>query len=164
VKVTQRLEPPASRVIRAVLFLTAVALLMFPRIPLPGLYWTIWPQGPLPFFIGAAITAAGLFFCIWARNHLGRNWSSSVTIKKDHELITTGPYSLVRHPIYTGILVGFLGSAIATSQIRGLLALILIFIALEAKLRLEERWMREQFGDSYEAYSHRVAGLVPFIL
>ena len=79
-------------------------------------------------------------------------------------MIVTGPYSLVRHPIYTGLLAGFLGTAIAIAQIRGVLALGLIFISLWAKLRLEERWMRGQFGVSYEAYSRRVAALVPFIL
>ncbi len=164
VKVTQRLEPAASRILRMVLFLNAMVLLLYPRIPLAWLYWSIWPSSRWTFFIGAAITAAGLLFSVWARRHLGRNWSRSVTIKEDHELIVTGPYSLVRHPIYTGLLAGFLGTAIAIAQIRGVLALGLIFISLWAKLRLEERWMRGQFGVSYEAYSRRVAALVPFIL
>ena len=61
----------------------------------------------------------GLLFAVWAREHLGSNWSRSVTIKQGHELITTGPYAVVRHPIYTGILAGFLGTAIALSQVRG---------------------------------------------
>jgi protein-S-isoprenylcysteine O-methyltransferase Ste14 len=70
----------------------------------------------------------------------------------------------VRHPIYTGIIAGFLGSAIALGQIRGLIALALVSLALWAKLRMEEKWIREQFGASYVAYSQRVAALVPFIL
>ena len=71
------------------------------------------------FWLGAAITVAGLLFAVWARAYLGRNWSSAVTIKQDHQLITTGPYAIVRHPIYTGILAGFLGMAIAIAQLSG---------------------------------------------
>ena len=83
VKVTQRLEPAASRILRMVLFLNAMVLLLYPRIPLAWLYWSIWPSSRWTFFIGAAITAAGLLFSVWARRHLGRNWSRSVTIKED---------------------------------------------------------------------------------
>jgi hypothetical protein len=72
-----------------------------------------------PFWLGAVVTIAGLLFAIWAREHLGSNWSRSVTIKQGHELITSGPYAVVRHPIYTGILTGFLSMAIAISQVRG---------------------------------------------
>ena len=101
---------------------------------------------------------------MWARHCLGRNWSRSVTIKEDHELIVSGPYTLVRHPIYTGLLTGSLGTAIAMTEVRGLVALALIFLALWGKLRMEERWMREEFGASYKAYSGRVAALIPFVL
>jgi protein-S-isoprenylcysteine O-methyltransferase Ste14 len=96
--------------------------------------------------------------------HLGRNWSGAVTIKDGHELVTSGPYALVRHPIYTGLLLAFLGSAVALGDWRGALAFALAAGALWRKLRLEERWMREQFGDAYQAYSQRVAALVPFVL
>jgi protein-S-isoprenylcysteine O-methyltransferase Ste14 len=106
---------------------------------------------------------AGLLFAIWAREHLGRNWSRSVTIKQAHELITTGPYGVVRHPIYTGILAGFLGTAIALSQVRGLVAFVFIFVILCVKLRMEEQWMRSQFGETYATYAHRTAVLVPYV-
>jgi protein-S-isoprenylcysteine O-methyltransferase Ste14 len=87
-----------------------------------------------------------------------------VTIKQDHQLIVSGPYALVRHPIYTGILAGFIGMAIAIGQVRGVIAFVLVFLVLWYKLRMEERWMRDQFGAHYEAYSRRVAALVPFVL
>ena len=163
-KETQRLEPISSRILRSVAFLCAIALLMAPHIPAPWLYWQFLPQGYWAFYSGAVLTSAGLLFAVWARAYLGTNWSRSVTIKQDHELITTGPYALVRHPIYTGLLTAFLGTAIATTQLRGLIAFALIAISLLYKLRLEEQWMRAQFGDTYADYSRRVAALVPFIL
>ncbi len=162
-KTTQRLEPAASRILRVVIFLIAIALLVTPRIPLPWLYLPLWPVGLWPFWLGAAVTVAGLLFAVWARVYLGRNWSRSVTIKQDHELITTGPYALVRHPIYTGLLTGLLGTAIALSQVRGIIVLILFFVAFWFKLRMEEQWMRSQFGESYANYARQTAGLVPFL-
>ena len=95
--------------------------------------------------------------------HLGRNWSRSVTIKQDHELINTGPYAVVRHPIYTGILTGLLGTAIALSQVRGIIAFALFFIAFWIKLRMEEEWMRSQFGEAYATYARETAALVPYL-
>jgi protein-S-isoprenylcysteine O-methyltransferase Ste14 len=86
-----------------------------------------------------------------------------VTVKDGHKLITSGPYAAVRHPIYTGLLLAFLGTAIARAEWRGLLALLLVFVAIRAKMKLEEQWMRAQFGESYESYSRRVAALVPYI-
>ena len=162
-KTTQRIEPIAWRILRICIFAIAIILLSTSRIPLAWLCLQLWPTGLWPFWLGAAVTVAGLGFAVWARAHLGRNWSSSVTIKQDHELITSGPYALVRHPIYTGILTGFLGTAIALSQVRGFLGLALIFIALRLKLQMEERWMRSQFGDTYAAYAQRTAALVPHL-
>jgi protein-S-isoprenylcysteine O-methyltransferase Ste14 len=132
-------------------------------VPLPWLYHQLWPTGLLPFWLGAAITIAGLLFAVWARQYLGRNWSSSVTIKQGHELITTGPYAVVRHPIYTGILTGFLGVAIAMSQVRGFIVPALFFLAFWLKLRREEQFMRSQFGDVYTTYAHHTSALVPYL-
>ena len=163
-KTTRRLEPSASRILRVCMFLIAIVLLAFPNIPLPWLYLQFWEQGLWPFWLGAAVAFGGLLFSVWAREHLGRNWSRSVTIKEDHELITSGPYAVIRHPIYTGILMGFLGTAIALAQVRGLVALALVFLALWAKLRIEEEWMRSQFGEKYASYAQRTAALVPYLL
>jgi len=164
VKATERLEAASSRILRSVMFLAAIVLLCVPNIPFPLLYRHFLPEGLASFYVGAAITVAGILFAVWARRHIGANWSRFVTINQDHELITTGPYALVRHPIYTGLLTAFLGTAIATTQLRGLIAFALIAISLLYKLRLEEQWMRAQFGDTYADYSRRVAALVPFIL
>jgi protein-S-isoprenylcysteine O-methyltransferase Ste14 len=163
-KTTQRIEPVASRIMRVFIFLVAITLLLPIQIPLPWLYLQLWPTGYWPFWLGAAVTIAGLLFAVWARGYLGRNWSSSVTIKQGHELITSGPYAVVRHPIYTGILTGFLGMAIAISQVRGFIVVVLILFAYWIKFRIEEQWMRAQFGQTYAAYAHKTAALVPYLL
>jgi len=163
VKETERHEPASPRLVRLGLLTCAVALLSLPRVPLPFLSERFLPRGDFGFWLGAAVTAGGLLFSVWARHHLGKNWSRAVTIKEDHELISTGPYAFVRHPIYTGLLLAFVGSAIARGELRGPLAVALVFVALWRKLRLEEKWMREHFGETYEAYSRHVAALVPYI-
>jgi protein-S-isoprenylcysteine O-methyltransferase Ste14 len=162
-KTTRRVELAASRILRGLALLIVIVLLSTTRIPLPWLYRQLWPAGIWPFWIGAAVTVAGLLFAVWARQHLASNWSSSVTIKENHELITSGPYALVRHPIYTGILTGLLGSAIALSQVRGVIGLVVMFLAFWSKLRMEEKWMRSQFGERYANYAHRTAALVPYL-
>ncbi|MGB6973418.1 MAG: isoprenylcysteine carboxylmethyltransferase family protein [Terracidiphilus sp.] len=164
VKTTRRLEPLAFRVARSVLFLTAIALLMFNTIPVPWLYKPLYRNSEMNFFVGVAVLALGLLFAVWARMHLGRNWSRSVTIKEGHELVQTGPYGLARHPIYTGILVGFVGTAIAVAQVRGWITVVLVLASLWIKLTLEERWMREVFGTQYDDYARRVRALVPLVL
>ncbi len=162
-KNNQRREADASGILRALVFLSVIVLLSVPRIPLPWLYRQLWPSRLASFWIGAAVTVCGLLFAVWARDHLASNWSSAVTIKQGHELITSGPYGVVRHPIYTGILTGFLGTAIALSQVRGVIGLVLIFVVLWAKLRKEEQWMQSQFGETYAAYAQQTAALVPYI-
>jgi protein-S-isoprenylcysteine O-methyltransferase Ste14 len=162
-KSNERVEPLVSQIGRVGMFFFAFVLLMSPRLPFHVLYrpflsdtnWTVL------FWIGAVVNVLGLGFTIWARVYLGSNWSSSVTIKRDHELITGGPYGLVRHPIYTGLLTGFLGTAIAIGQVRSLVAFAFFFAMLWFKLRLEERWMRLQFGEVYELYAQRVPALIP---
>ena len=163
VKETQRLEPTSSRRTRLLMFGVAIVLMSF-QLPVAWLNMRLWPQNAATFWIGATATVAGLLFSVWARVHLGRNWSSSVTIKQGHELIVTGPYGLVRHPIYTGLFLAFLGTILAVAEVRGVLAFVLIAISIGLKLRLEERWMHGQFGATYEAYSHRVSAVVPYVL
>ena len=100
----------------------------------------------------------------WARLWIAGNWSSDVTLKRDHELVTTGPYRWVRHPIYTGVLLALLGSALAVGEWRGLLAVILAGAAFWRKLGIEEAVMRRQFGAAYASYAEHVPALIPFVL
>ncbi len=113
---------------------------------------------------GAALSVAGLAFCIWARVTLGRNWSGAVTLKEEHELIERGPYRLVRHPIYTGLIAMFLATAIVLGHVGGIIGLVLVFISFWIKLSDEERVMLKQFPDQYAAYQHRVKRIIPFVL
>src|SRR5262245_42875547 len=112
----------------------------------------------------ASVTLAGLLFTWWARLHLGRLWSGSITRKENHQIIDTGPYSLVRHPIYTGILIAALATALLRASAFALTGLGMISFGLFLKARLEERFLREQLGaHAYDAYAQRVPMLVPFV-
>lgn len=162
-KATRRLEGLPLRVFRITLWVFAVAILMF-YLPLPWLYRQIYNPGLAGFWVGACVTLAGLLFAVWARRHIGKNWSQSVTLKEDHELITSGPYGMVRHPIYTGLLAGFLGMLIAMGSVRGVVAFLLVLIALWQKWRLEEKWMLEEFGQAYTDYARRVPAVVPRLM
>ena len=122
------------------------------------------PHADLLAWAGVVMCVAGLLFCIWARFTLGRNWSGVVTFKGGHELITRGPYSLVRHPIYTGIFVMIIGTVIVFGHVAGIIALPFIFCGLWIKLRYEEKLMLEKFPHEYRAYQRRVKRLIPFIL
>jgi protein-S-isoprenylcysteine O-methyltransferase Ste14 len=164
VKAPSRIEPLGSRLLHVVPLLVAFYLLWTPRARFSVLDDRFLPLAEWPFWVGAALTAGGILFSVWARRHLGKNWSGIVTVKQDHELITTGPYAFVRHPIYTGLLLAFVGTAIAGGEWRGVLAVALALFSLWRKLLFEERWMREQFGEAYEAYSRRVRAIVPFVL
>jgi hypothetical protein len=102
-KPNARLETVGSRLLHAVPLLVAVALLWVDRVPAAFLGTKIFPDTPWPFWIGASLTVLGMLFSVWARVHLGRNWSAVVTVKENHELIDTGPYALVRHPDLHGL-------------------------------------------------------------
>jgi protein-S-isoprenylcysteine O-methyltransferase Ste14 len=164
VKATTRRETLGSLLAHGVPLALAAVLLGVPRIALPVLGDRFLPMTPWPFWAGAALTAGGLLFAVWARRHIGMNWSGIVTVKEGHELVTSGPYAIVRHPIYTGLLLALVGSALARTEWRGIVAVVIASWALWRKLRIEERWMREQFGEAYEAYRSRVAALIPFLL
>ena len=141
----------------------AVLLLWGPQ-PFEALRVRFVPSSLAIEWAGVVLVAAGLIFTVWARVHLGTNWSGIVTVKEGHELVTSGPYALVRHPIYSGLVLAFAGSAIACGEWRGALAGAIVAASLWRKLRLEERWMAERFGDAYERYRDRVRALVPYLI
>jgi|SRR3954452_11080194 protein-S-isoprenylcysteine O-methyltransferase Ste14 len=115
--------------------------------------------------VGCSILCVcGLGFSFWARAVLGRNWSGTVTLKENHELIVRGPYRLVRHPIYTGLLAMLMATAIQQGHLAGVIGVGLVFVSFWIKLSEEEEVMVKQFPDEYAAYRQRVKRIIPLIL
>jgi len=158
-----RAESFTSRLSYSALLVLGAALLGIDRLEVGPLGWQVLPEGPATFGIGLVLLVLGLAFAVWARIQLGRFWSGTVTIKVGHELIQRGPYQVVRHPIYSGILLGLLGTVLALGELRGFIALTLFVLAFEIKLRREERWLTQQFGVAYQAYQRQVKALVPLV-
>jgi|WetSurMetagenome_2_1015567.scaffolds.fasta_scaffold21391_1 protein-S-isoprenylcysteine O-methyltransferase Ste14 len=113
---------------------------------------------------GLLVMLPGLGFAIRARQHLGTNWSARPAIREHHTLTRTGPYAIVRHPIYTGLLTGILGTAIATGYLMAFISIIVALVMLLFKIRIEERFMLDEFGGEYERYRREVKALIPYVL
>ena len=125
--------------------------------------YRLWHLGPGIDWVLAALAVAGLLFTWWARLYLGRLWSSSVTRKAHHRVIDTGPYAIVRHPIYTGIIAAIVATAIVKGTFSGIVGALLITYGYWIKARLEERFLREELGpEAYDTYRRRVPMLIPF--
>ncbi len=161
VKRTVRRESFGSRMLYGSLFAIGFWMLVLPRGPL-GI--RVVPDADATQLCGVALTAAGVAFAIWARLTIGRNWSGTVTLKQDHTLIQRGPYRIVRHPIYSGILLAMLGTAIGVGHVRGLMGFAMVLLALRFKWKIEERFMVEQFGEQYMRYRHDVKAVIPGVL
>jgi protein-S-isoprenylcysteine O-methyltransferase Ste14 len=122
-----------------------------------GLNTNPWRAG-----IGLVLFGAGLGFAIWARVHIGRNWGSPMTQKEEPELVVSGPYRLVRHPIYSGILLAGVGTAVALSW-GWLILVILAGVYLGYSSVVEERFLTEQFPDRYPVYQRSTKRIIPFV-
>jgi len=112
-------------------------------------------------FIGVALTWLGIALEIWARSHLGQYWSARVTIKEGHELIRTGPYARLRHPIYSGILLATIGSAVVIDKWRCLIGILLVLTAFSLKAQKEESMLAQQFGDAFAEHRRHTGFLIP---
>jgi len=143
--------------IRAVIFVVVILLIRLGVFRGHGVATDPWRAA-----VGLVLFAAGLLFAIWARIHIGRNWGTPMTQKEDPELVTSGPYLLVRHPIYSGILVAGIGTAVALSWF-WLAAVGLAGIYFIYSATVEERYLAEQFPDSYAEYKRSTRMLVPFV-
>jgi protein-S-isoprenylcysteine O-methyltransferase Ste14 len=130
----------------------------------PPMNLVLIPRTDWALVIGAVVCVFGLFITVWARRTLAGNWSSDVTFKQGHELVKTGPYRFVRHPIYTGLLVMCLGSAIEIGRLRCWLSIVVVGIGFWIKLTQEESLMLRHFPDAYPVYQKRVKALVPFVI
>jgi len=113
--------------------------------------------------VGLVVVLMGVVFSIWARVILGGNWSNFVTVKENHTLVRKGPYRVVRHPIYSGILLGMIGSALQRSELRSFVGVMICGFSFWLKTRTEEHFMVQRFGEEYLQYCHEVKALAPFI-
>jgi protein-S-isoprenylcysteine O-methyltransferase Ste14 len=160
VKRTQMPEPLRQALANRIPVLLGAVMLMAPGwLPdaLTGRF--LWgPDGPA---LGTLLVFAGLAFAMWARWHLGRNWSGTVTVKEGHTLIQSGPYRWVRHPIYSGMVLALFGTALAIGEPRGFIGAGLILLGFVVKLLVEEARMRDTFPREYDNYCRRTARLIP---
>lgn len=156
---TKRGRIPWSRElrIRAVIVVVAIVLVRLGAFRGHGVH-----SDPLRAGLGLALFALGLGFAIWARIHIGRNWGTPMTQKDEPELVTSGPYRLVRHPIYAGILIAGIGTAVALSW-WWLTAFALAGVYFLYSATVEERYLTEQFPDDYPSYKRSTRMLVPFV-
>ncbi len=122
----------------------------------------LWVPNLIVAWACVALIAVGFAFSCWARLHLGRLWSGTVTAKAEHHVVDTGPYGLVRHPIYTGLLLAIFATMVAKGIVWGIAGAILLTVGIVMKARLEERFLRDELGTAYDDYARRVPMLVPF--
>jgi protein-S-isoprenylcysteine O-methyltransferase Ste14 len=160
-KPTQVRESIGSRFSYVIASVAAFYAMFSGDVPVGWMHTRIIPREPWIEAFGIALTVAGMAFAIWARAYLGGNWSSNVTVKVDHQLIRTGPYRWVRHPIYSGIILAMIGTALNRRTVRGVIAVVLLWVAFTLKSKIEERFMEATFGPEYDEYRRGTGALVP---
>jgi protein-S-isoprenylcysteine O-methyltransferase Ste14 len=153
----QKTESSASRGVHVFL---ANAALLLTIAPIHGI-GRLLPPSAAVMIAGLAVEALGLCLTIWARRHLGRNWSGEISIKVDHELIRSGPYRLLRHPIYTGLLTMYVGTALVTGEWLAVVGVAAAVFAYWRKIRLEEANLNAAFAGEYEAWRRETWALLP---
>jgi protein-S-isoprenylcysteine O-methyltransferase Ste14 len=139
-------------------------LLLFVHFKVPALPgFQVYPVGPGLAWGAFALAVIGIGFTLLARMYLGKNWSSTVTIKEQHTLVRSGPYRVTRHPIYTGLLLAVVATAMQNGSLAAVPGVGLVTLAIGLKIRLEERVLRQHFGLQYADYAARVRCLVPLV-
>ena len=152
----QRRESHVSRLLYGIFVILSMLILFWAQ---SNSAYRFVPDTTAVKVVGIFITFLGLGFAVWARVHLGKYWSGNVTIKVEHKLIRTGPYRWVRNPIYTGIIIAVIGSTIADGELLALLAIVLIVIGFLVKIRMEEKFLLEEFGEIFYICYPFVGGL-----
>lgn len=154
-------EPQAYRVLRLFILVVAFVLLLSPWLRRGPLAWRFVPNNLATRFIGLSLILAGVALAVWARIRLGKYWSDKVVLKRDHQLVRSGPYAFMRHPIYSGVLLGVAGTALAAGEWRGIVALCLLLSAYAVKARKEERVLAGTFGDVFGMYQQQTGFFIP---
>jgi protein-S-isoprenylcysteine O-methyltransferase Ste14 len=164
IKQAARRISSSSRILLLAPTVIGYMLVALPAVREGWLKQRLWPQTLAVQAAGLALTILGCGFAIWARVSLGSNWSARPSVRQGHELIVRGPYKLVRHPIYSGLLLGLAGSAIAIDRSGCIAGWILVFATYAIKTRQEEHLMMETFPEDYPNYRQRVRALIPGVL
>lgn len=149
------------RILRLAILAVTFSLLLTQWLRIGPLASRFIPDRTAIRLLGIALTAAGLLLCVWARLHLGTHWSDKVVLKVDHKLIQSGPYAHLRHPIYSGVLLGIAGTVLAVGEWRGILALLVMSVNYFVKAVREEKILAARFGADFRAYQQRAGFLAP---
>ncbi|HET7225223.1 MAG TPA: isoprenylcysteine carboxylmethyltransferase family protein [Candidatus Eisenbacteria bacterium] len=157
----RRSESAGSRMVHLVILGAGQLVLLM---PMPGLRARFLPTSTPLIAAGLAVEVAAVVFSIWARRALGRHWSGEITAKVGHELVRSGPYARVRHPIYTGMFALCIGTALVSGEVHALVGLALVVIAFVRKIRMEEKNLAELFGPTWEEYRRATRALVPGVI
>ena len=162
-KRTLRWQTTSSRLWQMGIVVLGYWMLFTASIQTLGLGRQLYAPGRGSAVAGVALVAAGVAFAVWARLTLGGNWSGTVTLKEGHTLVQRGPYRWVRHPIYTGLLLASLGTAVVSGSLHSMVALPVILFGFWLKIATEENLMVQTFGAEYVEYMRRVKALAPFL-
>ena len=154
-------ERSSLRVVRLSILAFMLVLLLTRWLRIGRLAWRFVPDRAGIAWAGVVVTALGVALAIWARWHLGRNWSDKVVLKVDHELIRSGPYAYLRHPIYTGVLVAVAGTALAVGEWHAVLAFALLFTHYYVKAMREEKILTDKFGEEFIQHKQRTGFFLP---
>ena len=162
-KRTIRTQSSASQLLYTAILAAGVYLIFAQQSGISWLDRQLFPVTVTVAVPGLLAVLTGVAFSVWARFMLGSNWSNRVTVKENHTLVHTGPYRIVRHPIYTGILLGMLGSALQRGRISCFAGVLVCGFSFWLKTRVEERFMVQSFGEHYLQYRQKVKALAPFV-
>jgi protein-S-isoprenylcysteine O-methyltransferase Ste14 len=160
-KSNKRRESPGQRLQHVIPAMLGFLLLFREGVGSPWFTRAIFPDDPVLMLVCVALTMLGLLFSGWARLALGSNWSGTVTIKANHQLIRRGPYRFIRHPIYTGMLTALLATAITQRLVSGVLGFAVVFFALYRKALREESFLSQEFGDAFAEHQRHTGMFLP---
>jgi protein-S-isoprenylcysteine O-methyltransferase Ste14 len=161
VKAARTTESPIYRIFRLLLLVITFTLLFAEWTAVGSLGRHFFPQTQLLAYIGFASALAGMGIAIWARMSLGQYWSDKIVLKVDHQLVRSGPYARMRHPIYSGVLLGVAGSALVVDEWRGVLALLLLLANYTVKAKREDAILAEAFAQDFEVHKKSAGFLLP---
>ena len=162
-KSNKRRESPGQRLQHVIPAMLGFLLLFREGVGSPWFTRAIFPDDPVLMLVCVALTMLGLLFSVWARLALGSNWSGTVTIKANHQLIRRGPYRFIRHPIYTGMLAALLTTAITQQLVSGILGFVVVSFALYRKALREESFLSQEFGDAFAEHQRHTGMFLPRI-